>query len=373
MKIIIGADLVPTQSNFELFQSGEAASLVGEKLSTLLKEADFRIFNLEVPLVDTETPIDKCGPNLITPSATVNGYKTLNVDLLTLANNHIMDQGKQGLDSTLKVLDENAIFHLGAGTCLNEAKEPFVFEIADKKIGVYACAEHEFSIAGEALAGANPFDPLESFDDVGDLKKRCDYVIVLYHGGKEHYRYPSLYLQKVCRKFVDKGADLIVCQHSHCVGCKEEYAGGTIVYGQGNFLFDRNDNEYWNTSVLVCLNEKFEVEFIPLQKNGNTVRLAEGEDGERILSGLEKRSAEIKQAGFIEESYKNFAQSMITHYLSSVSGARGFFFRAMNKLTGGRWAKSFIKRKYKKATRLAIRNYVECEADRELFLKGLEI
>ena len=43
-----------------------------------------------------------------------------------------------------------------------------------------------------------------------ELKKQCDYVIVLYHGGKEHYRYPSPYLQKVCRKIVDKGADIVV-------------------------------------------------------------------------------------------------------------------------------------------------------------------
>lgn len=97
-------------------------------------------------------------------------------------------------------------------------------------------------------------------------------MIVLYHGGKEQYRYPSPNLQKTCRKLVEKGADLVVCQHSHCIGCREEYLQGTIVYGQGNFLFDDEENEYWQTSLLIMISDDFEVKYIPLKKNKNTVR-----------------------------------------------------------------------------------------------------
>src|SRR5690606_29065463 len=118
------------------------------------------------------------------------------------------------------------------------------------KIGFYVCAEHEFSIASVDSPGANPFDPLESLDHIADLKNECDYVVVLYHGGKEHYRYPSPYLQKVCRKMADKGANLVICQHSHCIGCFEVYKDSTLVYGQGNFIFNKHDNEYWKTSIL---------------------------------------------------------------------------------------------------------------------------
>ena len=115
-----------------------------------------------------------------------------------------------------------------------------------------AVCDDEKRLAEENKAGANPFDLLDSPDHIAKLKTECDFVIVLYHGGKEHYRYPSPYLQKVCRKIVDKGADLVVCQHSHCVGCQEEYKDSTIVYGQGNFVFSKNyDDEFWQTSVLV--------------------------------------------------------------------------------------------------------------------------
>ena len=266
MNILIGADLVPTSSNIDLFDSGDTQTLLSDELKNLLQNADYRIFNLEVPLTDREQPIPKCGPNLIAPTKCVAGYKAMHVDLLTLANTHILDQDQQGLDSTCALLDEAGIAYTGVGKTPEEAAKPYIFECDGKQIGVYACAEHEFSIVTEHSAGANPIDLLESPDHVAALKAKCDYVIVLYHGGKEHYRYPSPNLQKVCRKLVEKGADLVVCQHSHCIGCEEKYQGGTIVYGQGNFLFDDSESEFWQTSLLVQIDDGFEISYIPLKK-----------------------------------------------------------------------------------------------------------
>ena len=373
MRILIGADFVPTSSNYELFSQANATALVGAELERVLKDADFRIFNLEVPLTDQQSPIDKCGPNLIAPTSTINAYKALSVDLLTIANNHIMDQGEQGFFSTMETLQKSEISYVGGGNNLAKAKEPYVFTLLEKKIGIYACVEHEFSIAEDKKCGANPFDPLESFDHVQKLKKECDYVIVLYHGGKEHYRYPSPQLQKVCRKLVEKGADLVICQHTHCVGCEEKYQGGTIVYGQGNFLFDMQDNEFWSTSVLIEIKEDFKIDYIPLVKTGNGVRLAAGVQAEEIRAGFQSRSEEIKQDGLIEQKYAEFAKKMIENYLLNISSIRyGFIFKVLNKLSKGRYLSWYIRRKYKKAKLLAIENYVECEAHRELLLKGLQ-
>lgn len=137
----------------------------------------------------------------------------------TLANNHILDQGEQGLHSTMDVLNSNNIPFAGVGKNIQEASKPYIKQFENFRLGVYCCAEHEFSIANENKAGANPFDPLESLDHISQLKKEVDYLVVLYHWGKEHYRYPSPNLQKTCRKLVEKGADLVVCQHSHFIGC----------------------------------------------------------------------------------------------------------------------------------------------------------
>ena len=171
---------------------------------------------------------------------------------------------------------------------------------------------------------------------------------------------------------VEKGANLVICQHTHCVGCEEKYQGGTIVYGQGNFLFDMQENEFWNTSLLIQLKDGFEIDYVPLVKQGNGVRLAEEQQKAEILDGFYKRSEQIKQDGFIETQYIEFAKQMIEGYLLNVSSIKyGFIFKVLNRLSGRRFLSWYIKRKYKKAKLLAIENYVECEAHRELLLKGL--
>lgn len=372
MRIIIGADLVPTPNNYEYFSAGDAKKLLGKELCDYLSHADFRIFNLEVPLTDKETPIPKCGPNLIAPTATVKGYKAIGTDILTLANNHILDQGEMGLNSTLATLKANNIAYLGVGKNLAEADAPYIFTCGDKKIGLYACAEHEFSIITDFSAGANPFDPLETPDRVSELKKQCDYVIVLYHGGKEQYRYPSPNLQKICRKLIDKGADLVLCQHTHCIGCRETYKNGTVVYGQGNFLFDRCDNEFWNTSILVEIRDDFEVSYVPVVKSGETVRMAIAEKAKEILADFEYRSDEIKDPQFVLETYRQFSEKMWLGYMRSLSDVdSNILVRGLNVLTGRRLIPKLLKKRYHKKKMLAIRNYIECEAHRELMLVGL--
>ena len=361
MILLIAGDLAPTKSNIDLFNHADTKALLGEELLFIWNSADIRIFNLETPLTDIEDPIDKCGPNLIAPTSAIKGIKALEPSLLTLANNHILDQGEQGLKSTIKVLNKNDIPYIGVGENLTEASKPYIIKKDRLKVGIYACAEHEFSIAGENIPGANPFDPLESLDHIQELKTKCDYAIVLYHGGKEHYRYPSPYLQKVCRKICEKGADLVICQHSHCIGCFEQYEGSTIVYGQGNFIFDKSKSEYWDTSILVKLeinDSQVDTEYIPITRKGNGVRLATGQAAKEILDGFQRRSKEILQEGLIEKQYQEFAQANIQSYLGRFSGLGKWISRIDSRLLNG----MFTKKIYNKKKLLAIQNFIECEA-----------
>jgi len=75
-------------------------------------------------------------------------------------------------------------------------------------------------------------------------------------------------LQKVCRKILEKGAVLVVCQHNHCIGTYEKYYDSTIVYGQGNFIFNKGSNSYWDTSLLIQVDfsDVLKVEYIPIQR-----------------------------------------------------------------------------------------------------------
>lgn len=370
--ILIGADIVPSSSNEKLFFSGNLDLLMGVGLKNLFNESDYNILNLEVPLVDFSSPIEKSGPVLRANTKCINAIKRMGVDLFTLANNHIMDQGVIGLESTIDLLKRNNICFVGAGRNIEESRKSFLVEVNGKRIGFYACAEHEFSIADDFNPGANPFDPLESLDHVFELRKKCDFLIVLYHGGKEHYRYPSPVLQRVCRKIIQKGANLVVCQHSHCIGCEEKYDGKTIVYGQGNFLFDDDHGPYSNTSLLIKINDDFSIEYLPLIKVEGGVRLADGKNAENILQQFNSRSEQIKQDAFIFEEYKKFAmQSFDSYMLACMGYGHRFFLKILNRLTAYRLTKLLVG-SYKKKELLYLRGVIQCEAHRELWLEGLK-
>lgn len=371
--MIIGADFVPTKSNEKLFKNANTDELFGSDLTKVIMEADYKVFNLEVPLSNNEFPIEKNGPNLIANIETSNIFVKLGIDVFTLGNNHIMDQNVNGLCSTIDVLKKCNIGWFGAGKNLQEAEKPYIFSIGERNIGLYACTEHEFSVADINTPGANPFDALNSFKHVEHLKNKVNYVIVLYHGGKEYYRFPSPSLQLTCRKFVDSGANLVVCQHSHCIGCEELYKEGTIVYGQGNFLFDRSNDESWRTGLLISLNQNFEVHYIPIVKKCNTVRLADESLSNSIMLDFKKRSGQIKNTDFVEQEYIKLSKKNIDDYLWTISGASdSLFYRILNRLSGYRFSHFYVNHKYRRKNRLALINYFECEAHRELIIEGLK-
>lgn len=374
LKLYIGADFVPTDINRVLFETGNIEALVGKELLGLFKQSDLNVFNLEVPLTDASTPIDKFGNNLKSPTKTIYGYKALEPIFLTLANNHSLDHGVEGLTTTLELLKKHDIKNAGAGANVKEAKKPFIFEKDGIRIGFYMCAEHEFTVASCHTMGANPFDVLESFDDVEALKKTCDYVIVLYHGGKEFYRYPSPMLQRYCRKFVDKGADLVVCQHSHCIGSREDYGNGTIIYGQGNFIFNSEfyiqHKEFVKDSLLInveATKDSFIISEVPIRSTEMGTRLATESEADETLTAYKQRSEHIRDAHFVVQAYKDFADTHVKRYLREFIG-RSFIIRAINALFGRKLMQLLLGKK----SYLAIQNYLECEAHHELFLRGIK-
>ena len=374
LKLYIGADFVPTDINRELFETGNVEALVGKELLGLFNQSDLNVFNLEVPLTDASTPIDKFGNNLKSPTKTIYGYKALEPIFLTLANNHCLDHGVEGLTTTLELLKKHDIKNAGAGANVKEAKKPFIFEKEGIRIGFYLCAEHEFTVASCHTMGANPFDVLESFDDVEALKKTCDYVIVLYHGGKEYYRYPSPMLQRYCHKFVDRGASLVICQHNHCVGSREDYNGGSIIYGQGNFIFNSEFytkyKEFVKDSLLIhveATKDSFVICELPIRMSDNGTRLATDAEAAETLAGYKKRSEEIKDPHFVISNYKAFADTHVKRYLREFLG-RSFIIRAINALFGRKLMQLILG----PTSYLAIQNYLECEAHHELFLRGIK-
>ncbi len=102
IKIIFGGDVCPINRNELYYKKGDAKSIFNDFLSEL-KSADFSIVNLECPLIDKDTPIIKNGPIIGVSSKCINGIKNSGINLVNLANNHILDHGKKGLKNTIKV------------------------------------------------------------------------------------------------------------------------------------------------------------------------------------------------------------------------------------------------------------------------------
>lgn len=369
--IIIGGDLVPSFYNLDYFCNGDLNKIADEECCKILKNADLRIFNLETPITDAESPIIKDGANFAVPTNCINGIKALNSDIVSLANNHCKDQGETVLVETIKLLESNGIRTVGHMKKGKKNSSYVCYEKSGIRVAIIACAETEFTIANNREHGAVPYDAFYTNELIKELKRHNHAVIVLYHGGKEYYPYPAPYLAERCRLMTDNGADVILCQHSHCIGCYEKHNSGTIVYGQGNFIFHQKNNkpitrEGLLVKVHISENES-NVSFIPIVLDSNdAVCLAKGLEHERIILEFEKRSKKIKKENEIEHLFSMYADSQVESYLWKLQKGT-LLKRVLRKI--GILSKDNV---FKKEELVKILNILQNEAHRELFIQGIK-
>ena len=366
-RIIIGGDICPVGAIEEAFKKG-SSELIFNDLLPLIKSADFSLINLECPLIREPSPIDKDGLVLSASDKCVNGFKNSNIQAVNLANNYILDHGEQGLSVTLEALKKSDRYWFGAGENLKEASKPLIKTIKESSFGFFGMADYEFSIAGKNSWGANPLDIIDITQSIREYRKKLDHIIILLHGGKEYYHYPSPKLQKMCRFLIKEGVDAIICQHSHCPGSYEIFDGKPIIYGQGNLIFERirRNNESQFNGFLVQLefqDSEIIVKFIPYrQSNGilGAKRLDKKEE-EEFLFQLESRSRNVLSDDFIEESWMNLCRKEKYLYASRLLGHNRLLRFINSKIHFTDWA-------YSKKSKMISRNVVECEIHRE----GLE-
>lgn len=361
-KILIFGDICPTTDTVSSFESGSGEQLFGNVLP-MIRNADFCIANLECAITDDPIPIKKCGPVLYGSTKCMATIANAGINAVSLANNHIRDCSDEGVLSTLAVCNLHNIKTFGAGKNENEASAPLMVDIDGKKIGFASFAEREFNYTEPGKMGAKALDVFEDYERVRDLKFRCDCVIVLFHGGIENHRYPSPLLQKKCRKFVDSGADVVLVQHSHCVGSYEEYNNGTILYGQGNSIFGyRKANKKWNESLLVTVNieDKVSVVFTALETTPEG-KISLSINPNNTLDSFNERSEKIKDAAFVEAEWLKFCNSIEPLYLSMLYG-QGIQTNRLNRLLKNR----LIRLLFTKLQLNVTNNLIRCDAHREV-------
>lgn len=317
MKTFFAGDVCPTENNAHLFAAKRTAELFGN-VATLIAGTDLACVNLECALTESDNAIPKFGPNLKAPAKTAEVLKELGVTLCSISNNHVFDYGIEGAVDTMKALDNACIAYTGFGESYEDSRQNFTFEKDGERICIIAVCEHEYSYALENRMGCRPFDEYDTMEDIENAKKTHDRVIVLYHGAKEMCHYPSPRLIKLCHAMAKHGADLVLGQHSHCIGAYEQFEGCHICYGQGNFQFVKKSysSDAWYTCMAVNYDTKtHEITFTPVRADAGTgcIALAEGEDKDRLYAEFAARSASLADGSW-RDGWHAFCQSKKASY-----------------------------------------------------------
>ncbi len=339
--IIVGGDVCPVGKHRESFLHGTVASTLGA-LAAEFTQADLRVLNLECALIESPSPINKNGPTLGVKRQAIQGLSALAVDIVNLANNHVMDHGRQGLTTTLAACRDAGIRTVGAGKDLRAASEPVVVECGGIRLGVCAFADHhELSLAGDHREGTAPCDLIAATRLIEALRERCDHVLVLLHAGVENYPLPSPRQVEKCRFLVDQGAGAVLCQHTHVPGCHEVYRDRVIVYGQGDLLVDhrRFPTAAYRQGFLVKLTMQPQApitsEFIPYcrHESGIGIRPLSPAEEQAFRQTLADRAALIADPVRLGQMWAGQCREREAEYLGAIFLPPSRLLRKLNRLT----------------------------------------
>lgn len=369
VKVVIGGDVYPDSRAIERLARREAAVFGG--VEKVFAAADFSLVNLEGPLIDQPDPIEKIGPHHGFDTSAAVGLAAAGVDAVNLGNNHAMDHGEDGFQSTVKTCDEVGLKFVGAGSNREEAGRPLVQVVRGVRLAVLSYTEYEFGIAGDERYGTHPIDPVHFVRTIERYGDGWDGLIVLMHAGNEYYPYPRAPLRDFARFMCEKGAAAVIFQHSHCAGCWEEHADGFIVYGQGNLLFDTHraypcELEGFLVSLDIDQSSTVLMELIPYQQasSGLGPELMAGERKDSFLQKLAERSAAIQRPGFVEEQWDLFTRESPYNYLSLVQGY-GKRVRELDRKFG------FLRHVYSRDRLQMLLHLMRCESHREAIITEL--
>ncbi len=294
--MLLCGDVCVTPVTEEYYAKCNIKALFADVLDVFDK-ADRIVINLECAITESKNAIRKFGPNLKGPLNTAKALKMAGVTDCGLSNNHTFDFGIEGLNDTVKALDDNGLLWTGIGNNEEDSRKDHIIELYGKKIAIVAVCEHEYSYALSNRIGARPYDPYDTMEDIRNAKENADYVIVMYHGAKEYCEVPSPRVRKLCRAMVKNGADLVMTQHSHCIGCREEFMGKEILYGMGNFHFVKYlDKPGFNQGLMLNLDVEndYKITYIPVVGTNTGIRLANEEEKARIMSHFEDVSKSLQ-------------------------------------------------------------------------------
>lgn len=233
----------------DIMLSGSAKTVLRKKgydysfedigLSKLIKNADLAFANLECPVTKKGKAFKDKKFVFKADPASIKAVKRAGFDMLSLANNHIMDYGDEGLSSTVSYCLSSGLACSGAGTDLVKARKVSILKRKDITYGLLSYSmtyPSEFWAtsegAGTAYGGRDAL-----IEDVQNGKKEADIIIVSFHWGAELAERPRGYQVEMAHTAIDCGADIVFGHHPHVPQPIEIYKGKPIFYSLGNYAF----------------------------------------------------------------------------------------------------------------------------------------
>ena len=270
LTVVLTGDILLDRGVRQVIERRGADHLFSPGVDSVLCSAQVVVGNLECPATKIEAPVFKRfifrGEPEWLQTLHRHGFTHLN-----LANNHSIDQGREGLMDTRRNIQRAGMVPIGAGATMNEAVQPVL--LAESPRRVYLVPSLRLALENYAYLPDQPCvsqEPMDSLLERVRMLKRADstaIVIVSLHWGGEHTLQPVPRQRVEAHQLIMAGADVIVCHHTHTLQTVEEFRGKKIYYSIGNFIFDQA-KPLNSRACMVRLNIKrdgFTVETVPIE------------------------------------------------------------------------------------------------------------
>ncbi|HOP75791.1 MAG TPA: CapA family protein [Bacillota bacterium] len=270
----------------------------------ILEQADVLIGNLEIPLsLRGQAYTDKTWILRSHPQ-TVTALENMGFDIVTLANNHIMDFGPLALQDTIDALKSKNIQYTGAGMNSTEARKPAWYVTPNGvKIAflAYSLTFPDIFWAGPNRPGTAHGIPTHFIPDIKRAKQSADIVVVSFHWSSEMLNYPKEYQKSYAKQCIDAGANLVIGHHPHVLQGLQVYQGGLIAYSLGNFAFGTYSTQGVKDSIILAVDFDrdglIRAKLYPVNVDNHQVQFQTkrrfGKDAERVIQELRNFSKEF--------------------------------------------------------------------------------
>ncbi|MDP3954309.1 MAG: AmmeMemoRadiSam system protein B [bacterium] len=249
--MIFTGDIMLSRSVGDLMEKQGDYNLPFANIADFLKNADLAFGNLENPVSSRGKKVGSIYSFRADPRV-VEGLKYAGFDILSIANNHMWDYGREAFLDTMTHLTGAGIDFTGGGLNFEEAHRPVVKNVKGTRVAFLAYTEFlQSAVAGNESAGITNWNSEQIKKDIITAKQQSDLVVVSFHWGDEYQTNHNPKQEQFAKAAIDAGADLIIGHHPHVIQEVEQYKNGWIAYSLGNFIFDQQFSEATTSGLML--------------------------------------------------------------------------------------------------------------------------